>query len=56
LYNVFSSENLSFANRFALSPATSAGGFLQPVSLFGPGFGQPVGRPFTAQFGARFTF
>ena len=26
----------------------------QPVSLYGPGFGPPVGRPFTASFGARF--
>lgn len=30
--------------------------FLTPFSLFGPGFGPPVGKPFTAQFGARFTF
>lgn len=30
--------------------------FIVPFSLFGPGFGPPVGRPFTAQFGARFTF
>lgn len=36
--------------------AAQSGSFLQPVALFGPGFGPPVGRPFTAQFGARFTF
>ncbi|MEK6281053.1 MAG: TonB-dependent receptor [Acidobacteriota bacterium] len=56
LYNVFNVENLALANRFHLSPATSAAGFLQPVSLFGPGFGPPVGRPLTLQLGARFTF
>jgi Carboxypeptidase regulatory-like domain/TonB dependent receptor len=56
LYNLFNIDNLSFANRFGLTPATSASGFLQPVSLYGPGFGPPVGRPFTLQLGARFTF
>jgi hypothetical protein len=56
LYNVFNVENLSYASRLALSPATAAGSFLQPVSLYGPGFGPPVGRPFTAQLGFRFTF
>lgn len=56
LYNLFNTENLSFARRPELSPATNPGEFLQAVSLFGPGFGPPVGRPFTAQFGARFTF
>jgi hypothetical protein len=30
--------------------------FLTPFSLFGPGFGPPVGKPFTVQFGGRFTF
>jgi hypothetical protein len=55
-YNLFNVDNLSLANRFGLSPATSAGGFLQPVSLYGPGFGPPVGRPFTLQLGARFQF
>lgn len=67
-YNVFNTENLAFAGRPELSPATNAGLnarpnvpaqsgiFLQPVSLFGPGFGPPVGRPFTMQLGARFTF
>jgi hypothetical protein len=55
-YNLFNTENLALSNRFGLSPATSASQFLQPVSLFGPGFGPPVGRPFTLQLGARFTF
>lgn len=56
LYNVFNVENLSLASRLALSPATAPGAFLQPVSLYGPGFGPPVGRPLTAQLGLRFTF
>ena len=56
LYNVFNVENLSYASRLALSPATAAGSFLQPVSLYGPGFGPPVGRPLTAQLGFRLTF
>jgi hypothetical protein len=59
LYNLFNVENLAFANRFGLTPATNVtptGGFLQPLSLFGPGFGPPVGRPFTLQLGARFAF
>ncbi len=30
--------------------------YLTPFSLFGPGFGPPVGKPFTMQFGGRFTF
>lgn len=47
LYNVFNVENLSYASRLALSPATAAGSFLQPVSLYGPSFGPPVGRPLT---------
>ncbi len=55
-YNLFNVENLSFANRFGLSPATAAGTFSQPFSLYGPGFGPPVGRPLTVQLGARFTF
>lgn len=55
-YNLFNAENLAFSNRFGLSPATNPAGFLQTVSLFGPGFGPPVGRPFTLQLGARFTF
>jgi len=56
LYNVFNVENLSLASRLAQSAATAQGSFLQPVSLYGPGFGPPVGRPLTAQLGARFTF
>ncbi len=55
-YNLFNRENLSFANRFGLSPVTAPRGFMQPVSLFGPGFGPPVGRPFTMQLGARIDF
>ena len=55
LYNLFNIENLSYASRLAQSPATSLA-FLQPVSLYGPGFGPPVGRPLTAQLGLRFTF
>jgi outer membrane receptor protein involved in Fe transport len=55
-YNLFNTENLAFSNRFGLDPATSVTGFLQPDSLYGPGFGPPVGRPFTLQIGARFSF
>lgn len=55
-FNVFNTENLSFALRPEQSSAASASGFLQPVSLYGPGFGPPVGRPFTASFGGRFEF
>jgi hypothetical protein len=58
LYNVFNTENLYFGTnpRLGLSNATSAGAFMQASSLYGPGFGPPVGRPFTAVFGARFEF
>ena len=61
-YNLFNTENLSFASRLGLTPATASGtnampgNFLLPVSLYGPGFGPPVGRPFTAQLGFRFIF
>ena len=60
-YNIFNTENLAFAQRLAISPATAAStsplpGFLAPFALFGPGFGPPVGKPFTLQFGGRFTF
>ncbi len=55
-YNLFNRENLSFAARIGTSTATSASGFMQAVSLYGPGFGPPVGRPFTVQFGARVDF
>ncbi|MCL4812170.1 MAG: TonB-dependent receptor [Vicinamibacteraceae bacterium] len=58
LYNLFNTENLYFGSngRLGLSTATSAGTFMQASSLYGPGFGPPVGRPFTAVFGARFDF
>jgi hypothetical protein len=55
-YNLFNTENLSFANRFGQSAATSAATFSQPFSLYGPGFGPPVGRPLTVQLGFRFLF
>ncbi len=55
-YNLFNRDNLSLANRFGLSPVTVPRGFMQPVSLFGPGFGPPVGRPLTMQIGARIDF
>jgi hypothetical protein len=54
LFNLFNTENLSFTLRPEQSAANVASTFMQPVSLFGPGFGPPVGRPFTASFGARF--
>jgi hypothetical protein len=58
LYNVFNTDNVYFGDngRLALSSATSAGTFQQASSLYGPGFGPPVGRPFTAVFGARIEF
>jgi hypothetical protein len=55
-YNLFNRENLSFASRLGLSSASSASTFMQAVSLYGPGFGPPVGRPLTVQFGARIDF
>jgi hypothetical protein len=57
-FNLFNTENLAYGSnaRLGLNAATSASTFLQPTSLYGPGFGPPIGRPFTAQFGARFTF
>ncbi len=55
-FNLFNRENLSFAERRGLSPATSSHDFRQPVSLYGPGFGQPVGIPFTLQLGIRVDF
>ena len=54
-FNLFNRENLSFGNRLGFSSASS-GTFLQPLSLYGPGFGPPVGIPFTFQLGARFDF
>jgi hypothetical protein len=54
-YNLFNTENLAFGNRLGLSPV-NGGTFLQPISLFGPGFGPPVGIPFTLQLGFRADF
>jgi hypothetical protein len=56
LYNLFNTENLNIGDRLGLSIATSGGTFRQPTTLYGPGFGPPVGRPFTAQFGFRVEF
>jgi outer membrane receptor protein involved in Fe transport len=55
-YNLFNVENLSFGGRLGLSSVASRVQFLQPQALFGPGFGPPVGRPFTVQLGARLDF
>ncbi len=58
LYNLLNTESLYFGSngRLGLSTATAAGTFMQASSLYGPGFGPPVGRPFTAVFGARLEF
>jgi hypothetical protein len=55
-FNLFDTDNLSFADRRGRSVATSGGGFMQPVSLYGPGFGPPVGVPLTLQLGFRVDF
>lgn len=55
-YNIFNTENLAFAGRVGLSSAASRAQFMQPVSLYGPGFGPPVGRSFTFQAGFRMDF
>jgi len=55
-FNLFNRENLAFGERRGLSSLSSTATFLQPVSLYGPGFGPPVGLPFTAQIGARVEF
>jgi len=55
-YNLFNTEQLAFASRLGLSSAASSGLFMQPVSLFGPGFGPSVGRPLTVQLGFRVDF
>ncbi len=55
-FNLFNTENLSIGSRLGLSSAASRTSFLQPTTLFGPGFGPPVGVPFTFQFGARVDF
>jgi hypothetical protein len=54
-FNLFNRENLAFGDRLGLS-ALSSSLFLQPVSLYGPGFGPPVGLPFTVQVGGRVEF
>lgn len=55
-FNIFNRENLSFGDRLGLSNLSSAGTFAQPSSLYGPGFGPPVGLPFTVQLGGRVEF
>ncbi|HKY06498.1 MAG TPA: TonB-dependent receptor [Blastocatellia bacterium] len=55
-YNLFDVDNLAYADRLGLSVATSASTFRQPVTLYGPGFGPPVGRPLTLQLGFRVDF
>jgi len=55
-FNIFNTQNLSFSDRLGFSKATSTATFLQPVTLYGPGFGPPVGMPFTLQLGARLDF
>lgn len=55
-YNLFNTENLSFGGRLGLSSAASPTQFVQPVALYGPGFGPPVGRPLTVQLGFRVDF
>jgi hypothetical protein len=55
-FNLFNRENLSFGDRLGLSNLSSTGTFAQPSSLYGPGFGPPVGLPFTVQIGGRVEF
>lgn len=55
-FNLFNRENLAFGNRPGLSRLSSREIFLQPISLYGPGFGPPVGLPFTTQLGVRVEF
>ncbi|HEX8142246.1 MAG TPA: TonB-dependent receptor [Pyrinomonadaceae bacterium] len=54
-FNLFNTENLSFGNRFGFT-TFGADNFAQPASLYGPGFGPPVGIPFTLQLGVRADF
>ncbi|HMF56028.1 MAG TPA: hypothetical protein VK619_06690, partial [Pyrinomonadaceae bacterium] len=54
-FNLFNTENLAFGNRLGMSVLGSST-FLQPASLYGPGFGPPVGIPFTLQIGTRIDF
>ena len=56
LFNLFNRENLAFGDRLGRSVLTSKDSFLQPSSLYGPGFGPPVGLPFTVQLGGRIEF
>jgi hypothetical protein len=58
LYNVFNTESLSFNLRTPRTDESQAVAttFLQPLALWGPGFGPPVAKPFTASFGARIQF
>lgn len=55
-FNLFNTENLSFSNRLGNTAATSRPFYMQPNALYGPGFGPPVGRPFTVQLGVRMDF
>jgi len=55
-FNIFNRENLAFGDRLGRSVLTSRDSFLQPSSLYGPGFGPPVGLPFTVQLGGRVEF
>ena len=54
-FNLLNRENLSFGGRLGQSSLSSSL-FLQPVALYGPGFGPPVGLPFTVQIGGRVEF
>jgi hypothetical protein len=54
-FNLFNRDNLSFGGRLGQSSLSSSR-FLQPVALYGPGFGPPVGLPFTTQLGVRVEF
>ena len=54
-FNLLNRENLSFGGRLGQSSLSSSL-FLQPVALYGPGFGPPVGLPFTVQVGGRIEF
>ncbi|MEP6743119.1 MAG: TonB-dependent receptor, partial [bacterium] len=54
-FNLLNRENLSFGGRLGLSSLSSSL-FLQPVALYGPGFGPPAGLPFTVQLGGRVEF
>ena len=55
---MFNTESLSFNLRTPRTDESQAVAttFLQPLALWGPGFGPPVAKPFTASFGARIEF